>query len=57
MYSILKYFLFKNPPEKAHYLTFNLLKIGKWIPLFYPIMRLITRFFWPPIARDQFPKF
>lgn len=54
MYSILKYFLFKNPPEKAHYLTFNLLKVGKWIPLFYPIMRLIYKKQYPALKKTVF---
>ncbi len=35
MYSVLKPILFSLNPEKAHHLTFSLLKVGKFIPGFY----------------------
>ncbi len=41
MYKTLKYFLFKKNPESAHHLTFSLLKIGRFIPFFYPIVRVL----------------
>lgn len=41
MYSILKYFLFKKDAEKAHYLTFSLIRFLHKIPFVKPIWKSI----------------
>lgn len=54
MYSLLKPFLFSLSAEKAHHLTFKLLKTSKFIPGFLAISRSIYKVNDPKLKRNLF---
>lgn len=54
MYTFLKLFLFKLNPEKAHHLTFWLLKFTSYIPLFNLISKKIFQTHHPKLKKTVF---
>ncbi len=54
MYSLLKPLLFRLNPEKAHHLTFSLLKFGNYLPGFYFLCRKMFKIEDPKLKRRLF---